>query len=634
MHNFVRTYASEHMRNIAIIAHVDHGKTTLVDAMFQYTTGVDTKGERLMDSNAIEKERGITILSKCTSVKYDNGENIHHINIVDTPGHSDFGGEVERIMTMVDGVALVVDATEGPMTQTKFVLGKALKRGLRPLVVINKVDRSTNRVGEVETLIFDLFADLDANDEQLDFPILYASGKDGWATPDPDEGVKGKGVDMKPLFDLIIKHVPAPQVHPDKPFTMLTTQIFSNKFFGKCLVGRVSAGKIKVGDAISAIDSKGNWIEDTRVVKLIAFDGLDQVFVDEAVGGEIVAISGFKNASVNHTLCAPGWTEGIEAVPIDPPTVCMTFAPNDSPLVGQEGNAATSAMIWNWLLKEAETNVSIILRKHTNDDDPLALSDGVQVFGRGELQIGIIIENMRREGYELSVGPPAVVYKAGEDGEILEPVEDVHIECRSEFSSIVVEKMSDRKAEMVDMVNLGETTRMQFYCPTRGLMGYRNEFLNDTRGTGVLNYIFHGHSKFKGTITKQSDKRGAIIATDQGDVTAYALDGLQSRGTFFVEPGVKVYSGMIIGDNNKAGDMECNPVRAKQLTNMRASGKDEKAKVAPALVKSLEQYIADIRDDEVIEVTTKNIRLRKRILCDKERRKFIRTKRKIVISEY
>lgn len=624
----------QNMRNIAIIAHVDHGKTTLVDSMFAYGAGMKTAGERVMDSGAIEKERGITILSKCTSVKWDSGKERFHINIVDTPGHADFGGEVERIMNMVDGVCLVVDAAEGPMTQTKFVLMKALARGLKPMVVINKVDREIQRVGDVETEVFDLFADLDANDDQLDFPIMYASGKNGWATPCADTGVAGKGVDMRPLFEMIVDHVPAPQVEEDEPFTMLVTQIFSNQFFGKCLLGRISKGKVKVGDSIKCLNSVGEQLEETRVMKLIAFDGLEQVFIDEAKGGHIVAIAGFKGtATVGHTLCNPAVTEAIESTPIDPPTVCMTFGPNDSPLVGKEGNAATSAMIYEWLQKEAETNVSIVIKKNDNSGDPLALSDGVQVFGRGELQLGIIIENMRRQGFELSVGPPQVVYKRGDDGEPLEPIEDVRIECLTEHANIVVEKMTDRKGEMQDMVNLGETTRLTFHTPTRGLMGYRNEFLNDTRGKGVLNYMFHGYSEYKGIIKKSQDKRGAMVSVDNGQATTYSLDGLQSRGTFFIKPGDRVYAGMIIGEVSKAGDMECNPMKSKQLTNVRAAGKDDKAKLAPPVVKALEATIADIRDDEVIEVTTKSIRLRKRLLDSNARKKFTRSKRTLLFSE-
>lgn len=639
MFRLTRSFSSEvptsyrNMRNIAIIAHVDHGKTTLVDAMFNYASGMETSGERVMDSNAIEKERGITILSKCTSVKWAKGDDNYHINIVDTPGHADFGGEVERIMSMVDGVALVVDASDGPMTQTKFVLGKALKAGLRPLVVINKVDRPTQRVGEVETETFDLFADLDASDDQLDFPMVYASGKDGWATMCPDEGVDGKGEDMKPLFELIVDHVPAPPVREDEPFQMLATQIFSNQFFGKCLVGRISAGKVKVGDTVKALSPSGELLENTRIVKLIAFNGLNQEFVEEAHGGHIVAVAGFKNASVGHTLCDPNNEEAIMSTPIDPPTVCMTFGTNDSPLVGEEGNGATSAMIYNWLMKEAETNVSIVVKKNEQvSDDPFQMGDGVQVFGRGELQLAIIIENMRRDGFELSVGPPQVVYQKGEGEEILEPIEEVEIECGTDFSSVVVEKMSERRADMVDMVNHGASTKLTFLCPTRGLMGYRNEFLNDTRGTGTLNYIFHGYAPHKGLIKKTQDKKGAMIATDSGAATTYALDNLSSRGVFFLAPGAKCYAGMIIGDHNKPGDMECNPSKAKQMTNVRSVTKDDKARLAPPLVKSLENFISDIRDDEIIEVTTKNIRLRKAILDPNLRKRMQRSKKKLILA--
>lgn len=629
---------TDRIRNIAIIAHVDHGKTTLVDGLLtQSNTGITEKLERVMDSNPLEKERGITILAKCTSVHYEYGKSKakvgkYLINIVDTPGHADFGGEVERIMTMVDGVALVVDATSGPMTQTKFVLKKALQAKLRPLVVINKVDRPSNRIGQVENEIFDLFAELGADDDQMDFPIIYASARDGWATLDPAD-CKQKGTKtLSTLLDMVVEHVPAPVVIPDGLFRMLVTNIHSNAFFGKCLLGRIVSGTVKPGDALHAVDQKGNKIEDIKVLKLLSTLGLDQTPIESALAGQIVSIAGFKKAGVNATLCHPTVFTPLPTVEIDPPTVAMTFMPNTSPLMGKEGNGAPAALIREWLQKEAETNLSIQVKISKSKDATEEVA--AVVYGRGELQLGILIETMRRAGFELAVAPPQVVFKKGKgEGEILEPCEEVHIEVDAIDSGTIIDRLSERRGQMQDMITDSKTDRtsLVFKVPTRGLLGYRTEFVNTTRGTGVINTVFDSYIPYAGEIEKMQDKRGAIIATNDGMVTNYALDGLDSRGVYFVKAGVQVYVGMVVGEHSKEKDLEANIAKAKELTNVRSVGKEEKQKITPPVIKTLEQYIAEVRDDELIEVTPQNIRLRKRLLDPNERKKFNRGGKKLLL---
>ena len=609
---------TSHVRNLAIIAHVDHGKTTLVDCLLrQSTSKMNIAGEaRVMDSNALEKERGITILSKTTSILWQDpsSHSTYQLNIVDTPGHADFGGEVERIMSMVDGVCLVVDATDGPMTQTKFVLGKALKANLRPVVVINKVDRPTARVGEVENEVFDLFANLQATDEQMDFPIVYACARDGWATQDP----KVPTPSMTPLFRTVVGHIGAPVVDGGKEFAMLVTQIDSDPFLGKLLLGRVSSGRVKTGDRLKALDADGRVVEEVKVMKILCRRGLDQVVVDDARAGDIISVAGFSRASVNSTLCHDSITQPIPSTPIDPPTLSMSFYVNDSPLAGQDGTYLTSAMIRDRLYKEAESNVSIEVVESDN-------KDSFEVRGRGELQLGILIETMRREGYELSVSAPRVVFKmGGDDGKtLLEPVEDVTIDVDQDYTGVIIEKMSLRKGELQEFTQSDDgKAKLTFRIPMRGLIGYRTELNHDTRGAAIMNNAFHAYTPSVGDIDKNN--KGAIISANDGDVSAHALEGLEPRGTLFVSPGDKTYNGMVIGEHNRDGDLECNPTKKKELSNVRSVMKEDRSKLTPPRVMSLEEMIAFVRDDEVIEVTGKSIRLRKKILDAGERKRMAR----------
>jgi GTP-binding protein len=541
----------EKVRNIAIIAHVDHGKTTLVDCLLKQSgtlQGSHSDQNRVMDSNDLERERGITILSKCTSIMYKG----HRINIVDTPGHADFGGEVERILSMVDGVALVVDATEGPMTQTKFVLSKALERGLKPLVVLNKADRPTSRAEEVDSELFDLFATLGATDEQMDYNIIYASAKEGWSTFDMEDERK----DMTPLYETMLKQVPHPKVDRDAPFSMLVTQLESNSFLGKCYLGKIETGTIKVGDSIKALDTAGKVMEEGRITKIFLQSGLEKVIVDKAGAGDIVSISGLAGASVNSTLCFPSVTEPLPSNPIDPPTVSMDFFVNDSPLAGQEGNMLTSTVIGDRLRKEAETNVALQIHESAG-------KDRFEVRGRGELQLGVLIETMRREGFELSISPPRVVYQKGESGELMEPIEEVTIDVDPEYSGTVIEKLSKRKGDIKEFTEFGEKSRLIFEVPTRGLLGYGAEFKNDTHGEGVLNHVFSSYQSFKGSLDQV--RKGSLISTSKGDVTTYAAGLMEPRGKLFVTPGMSVYPGMIVGEYNKDGDLEVNPTRTKGM---------------------------------------------------------------------
>ncbi|HTN13932.1 MAG TPA: translational GTPase TypA [Sphingomonadaceae bacterium] len=597
----------EALRNIAIIAHVDHGKTTLVDQLFRQSgTFRDNQRveERAMDSNDLEKERGITILAKPTSIEW-NG---YRINIVDTPGHADFGAEVERILSMVDGVILLVDSSEGAMPQTKFVTGKALGLGLRPIVVVNKIDRADGRHSEVLDEVFDLFVSLEADDDQLDFPVLYASGRNGYASEDPDarEGT------LTPLFEKIIEHVPAPEADVDGPFKFLVTLLDRDNFLGRILTGKVQSGTVKLNDPIRALDNDGNVVETGRASKLLAFHGLDRIPVEEAQAGDIISIAGMTTATVANTIADPTVTEPLHAQPIDPPTLSMRFAVNDSPMAGREGSKVTSRMIRDRLAREAETNVAIRVTESAD-------KDSFEVAGRGELQLGVVIETMRREGFELGISRPRVIFRE-EDGQRLEPYETVVIDVDDEYSGTVIDKMALRKAEMTDMRQSGGgKTRITFSAPSRGLIGYHGEFLSDTRGTGIMNRLFEKYGPYKGKI--EGRQNGVLISNCTGEAVGYALNSLEERGILFVSPQEKIYEGMLIGENAKPDDLEVNPMKSKQLTNFRSTGKDDAIRLTPPRVMTLEQAIAYIDDDEMVEVTPKSIRLRKAILDPNERKK-------------
>jgi GTP-binding protein len=601
------------LRNVAIIAHVDHGKTTLVDMLLKQS-GVFRENqqvmERAMDSNELERERGITILAKCTSVLWHGTR----INIVDTPGHADFGGEVERILSMVDGCVVLVDAAEGALPQTKFVVGKALKRGLKPIVVINKIDRPDAQAHVVHDQVFDLFAALDANDDQLDFPTLFASGRQGWAVESIDDERK----DLSPLFDLIVRHVPPPTVDPDKPFAMLATILEANPYLGQLLTGRIQSGTVRTNMQIKALSRDGSLVENARISKILAFRGLDRVPVDEANAGDIVALAGLSKATVADTITDPSASEAIPAQPIDPPTITMTFSVNDSPLAGREGDKVTSRMIRDRLFKEAEGNVALRISETGG-------KDAFEVAGRGELQLAILIEQMRREGFEMSISRPRVVYQNDPlTGQRLEPIEEVVIDVDEEFSGVVVSKLSERKAELVEMKpSGGGKLRLTFHAPSRGLIGYYGEFLTDTRGTGVLNRLFHSYSPYKGTIPGR--RTGVLIANAPGVAVAYAMWNLEDRGPMMIEPQVDVYEGMIIGEHTRENDLEVNVIKGKQLTNIRAAGKDEAVKLTPPIRMTLEKAIAYIGDDELVEVTPKSIRLRKRALDPNARKRLAKS---------
>ncbi|UZE49619.1 translational GTPase TypA [Rhodopseudomonas sp. P2A-2r] len=601
------------LRNIAIIAHVDHGKTTLVDKLLQQSgTYRDNQRqvERAMDSNDIEKERGITILAKCTSVHWEDVQ----INIVDTPGHADFGGEVERILSMVDGVIVLVDAAEGPMPQTKFVVGKALKLGLRPIVAINKVDRQDARITEVVNEVFDLFAALDATDDQLDFPILYGSGRNGWMADSPDAS---HDVGMKPLFDLVIKHVPPPVVE-EGPFRMLGTILEANPYLGRIITGRIASGSVKPNQAVKVISRDGKLVETGRITKILAFRGLERQPVDIAEAGDIVAIAGLPKGTVADTFCDPSVEIPIQAQAIDPPTVSMSFIVNNSPLAGTEGDKVTSRLIRDRLLREAEGNVALKVVESAD-------RDAMEVSGRGELQLAILIENMRREGFELSVSRPRVVLTKDEDGNVLEPVEEVVIDVDEEFSGVVVQKMSERKAEMIEMrPSGGNRLRLVFYAPTRGLIGYQGELMTDTKGTAIMNRLFHAYLPYKGEIAGR--RNGVLISNDAGEAVAYAMFKLEDRGPMMIEPGWKVYKGMIIGEHTRENDLELNVLKGKQLSNIRTTSKDEAVRLTPPIRMTLEKALAYIESDELVEITPKSIRLRKKHLDANERKRAEKTK--------
>lgn len=601
------------IRNIAIIAHVDHGKTTLVDGLLKQSgtfRANQNVQERAMDSNDLERERGITILAKCTSVEWKNTR----LNIVDTPGHADFGGEVERILSMVDSCILLVDAAEGPMPQTKFVLGKALKLGLKPIVVINKVDRQDARADEVLDEVFDLFIALDANDEQLHFPIVYASGRSGWASLDLDN----PGETLHPLLDLVLTHVPIANGDADAPFKMLITTREYDSYLGRILTGRIFSGTAKMNMPVKVLNQQGELVEQGRLSKILSFRGLERVPVDVAEAGDIIAVAGLESPTVAETIMTPEVSDPIKANPIDPPTLSMRFSINDSPLAGREGSKVTSRVIRDRLFREAEGNVAIRI---TESDD----KDSFDVAGRGELQLGVLIETMRREGFELSIGRPRVLYGKDDAGKRTEPIEEVYIDVDDAYTGTVVEAMSLRKGELVDMrPSGGGKTRILFHAPSRGLIGYHGQFLTDTRGTGIMNRLFLKYDAYRGTI--EGRRNGALISNGDGEAVAYALWKLEDRGIMFVNPGEKIYQGMVIGEHNRDNDLEINALRAKQLTNVRASGKDEAIRLTPPKIMSLEEAIAYIDENECVEVTPKCIRIRKIYLDPNDRKRFDRKK--------
>ncbi|MEE2954742.1 MAG: translational GTPase TypA [Pseudomonadota bacterium] len=598
-----------HLRNLAIVAHVDHGKTTLVDCLMRqsgvFRANQDVP-EQALDSGELERERGITILAKCTSVEWKGCR----INIVDTPGHADFGAEVERVLSMVDGCLLLVDAAEGPMPQTKFVLAKVLRQGLHPIVIINKVDRTDARPSQVLDEIFDLFVTLEADESQLDFPVLYGSSKQGWFASEPT----GPKETLEPLFQLILNHVKAPKIEHESPFRMLVTTLESNAFLGRILTGRIQSGSIAANGRAKAISTDGTQLEEARVTKILAYRGLERVPLKYAEAGDIVALAGFEKATVADTICDASVFEGITAKPIDPPTLSVTFSVNDSPYAGQEGTKLTTRMIRERLLRERDGNVAIRV-----DETPD--STGYEVAARGELQLAVVIETMRREGYEMSISRPRVIYKTDpETGEKLEPIEEVVIDVDEMFSGIVVEKLSARRSNLIEMrPSGGGKQRLLFHSPSRALIGYHGEFLTDTRGTGVLNRVFYNYGPIKGEIAGRH--QGVIISTTKGNAVPYALWNLEDRGPLFVEPGEKVYGGMLIGEHNKGQDIEANPLKAKQLTNIRAAGSDENILLTPPSKFTLERAIAYIADDELVEVTPQSIRLRKRHLDPNDRKR-------------
>ncbi|MEM8772844.1 MAG: translational GTPase TypA [Pseudomonadota bacterium] len=608
------TQRTTNLRNIAIIAHVDHGKTTLVDEMLRQSGAVaahSDMAERAMDSNDIERERGITILAKCTSVEWNqNGEDLR-INIVDTPGHADFGGEVERILSMVDGCLLLIDAAEGPMPQTKFVLSKALALGLKPIVVLNKVDRPSADPDAALDAAFDLFAALGASDEQLDFPVLYAAGRDGWAALSLDAPREN----LNALFETVVSHVPAPEVRDsgDAPFTMLATTLEADPYLGRLLTGRIVSGAARPNVAMKALSRDGKLIEQARVSKVLAFRGLKRQPIEEALPGDIVAVAGFSKASVSDTICDLANEDALPAQPIDPPTLSITIAANDSPLAGREGDKVQSRVIRERLLRQAEGDVAISVKETES-------KDAFEVAGRGELQLGVLIENMRREGFELAVSRPRVVTRTDENGITLEPIEEIVIDVDDDYSGVVIEKLSQKKAELAEMKPAGAgKTRLIMHAPSRALIGYHGEFLTDTRGTGVMNRSYLEHAPHKGSIAGR--RNGVLIANGDGAAVPYALWNLEERGVMFIGPGEPVYEGMIIGENAKPDDLDVNPLKAKQLTNIRAAGKDDAVRLTPPRRLTLEVAISYIDDDELVEVTPKSIRLRKIALKPHMRKK-------------
>ncbi|MBU6499030.1 MAG: translational GTPase TypA [Rhodospirillales bacterium] len=601
------------IRNIAIIAHVDHGKTTLVDQLLKQSGAFrehQQVAERALDRNDLERERGITILAKCASVTWRHDGQETRINIVDTPGHADFGGEVERILNMVDGAIVLVDAAEGVLPQTKFVVGKALERGLKPIVVVNKIDRQDARPDEVHVEVFDLFAALGATDEQLDFPMLYASGRQGWATATLD----GERKDLTPMFELVVRHVKAPTLDREAPFAMVASILDYDNFLGRVLTGRLEQGRARLNMPLKVLRQDGSVVETGRLTKLMGFRGLERIAIDEAEAGDIIAVAGLTDATVPDTIGAPELAAPLHAVPVDPPTLAMTFRVNDGPLGGREGKKVTSRQIRDRLLRESEGNVAI---KVTESSE----SEAFEVAGRGELQLGVLIETMRREGFELAIGRPRVLTRDNpETGAREEPMEEVLVDVDEPYTGVVVEKLSRRKAEMQDMrPSGGGKVRLTFLMPSRGLIGYHGEFLTDTRGTGIMNRIFAGYGPWKGPI--EGRRNGSLISNSDGEAVQYALWYLQERGTLFVDPGDKVYVGMILGEHSRGSDLDVNPIKEKKLTNIRAAGKDEALLLTPPRRMSLEQAIAYIQDDELVEVTPSAVRIRKRYLNPHDRKK-------------
>ncbi|MFZ8864644.1 MAG: translational GTPase TypA [Rickettsiales bacterium] len=595
------------IRNIAIIAHVDHGKTTLIDSILQQSGVFHAKEEvttRVMDSNDLEKERGITILAKCTAVKWKD----HKINIIDTPGHADFGGEVERVLSMVDGVVLLVDAAEGPMPQTKFVLTKALALGLKPIVVINKIDRPDRREDEVLDEIFDLFVSLDANDEQLDFPTIYASGRAGWAVKELGDAQEN----IAPLMNLVIDYVPAPKVDKTKPFAMLATILQPDSFLGPTLTGKVYSGIGKINQNVKSLSLSGEQVENARLTKLFTFEGIKKVPAETVEAGDIVVVAGLPKTNVSDSICDPQINEPIASTPIDPPTMSVTISVNDSPLAGRDGAKVTSRMIRDRLMSEAATNVAITYKEADG-------KDSFEIGGRGELQLGVLIENMRREGFELSVSRPKVLLKKDEHGKVFEPIEEVVIDVDEEYSSVVIDRLNQRKADMKEMKPSSDKIRLIFHVPSRGMIGFQGEFLTITKGSGILNRIFHDYAEYKGDLNQR--KLGVLISMNNGEAISYALNSLQDRGIMFINPGEEVYTGMIIGEHSRDNDLEVNVQKSKQLTNFRASGKDDSIKLIPPKKMTLEQMMAYIEEDELVEVTPNYLRLRKTILDSNARKK-------------
>ncbi len=589
------------LRNIAIIAHVDHGKTTLIDSMLKqtgYFRKNENISERLMDSGDLEKERGITILAKPTSINWKDIK----INIIDTPGHSDFGGEVERVLSMADGVILLVDASEGPMPQTKFVLGKALAQNLLPIVIINKADRTDSRSEQVINEVFDLFIDLGANEKQLDFPILYSSGRQGWCIKDLKDDKKN----LEPLFDMIVDHIRPPKVNPEKPFAMLATLLTSDFYLGRCLIGRIDQGSISINEMVKTINLKGETIEKGRLTKLFIYKGTNKQAIETAYAGDIICIAGLSKSSVADTICHSSLNTPLKATSIDPPTMAITITVNSSPFAGLEGTHVTSNKIRERLLSEADSNVAITFSENEN-------KDSFEIGGRGELQIGILLETMRREGFELSVSCPRVLTKLNSEGKKLEPIEEVIIDLDDAYSSTIIDSLNKRKGALLEMKSMGKgKTRLIFNVPSRGLIGFQGQFLTETRGTGVLNRIFSSYDIYKGII--EDRRNGVLVSTENGKSIAFALFNIQERGKLFIYPQAKVYEGMIIGEHSRNNDLEVNPLKGKKLTNIRASGTDEAIKLTPPLKMSLERMMSYIKEDELLEVTPKSLRLRKKEL--------------------
>jgi GTP-binding protein len=600
----VETKDVPHIRNLAIIAHVDHGKTTLVDCLLKQTNTVkNSHEERAMDSLSLEKERGITIMSKLTTVQYKD----HTLNIVDTPGHADFGGEVERIMGMVDGVCLIVDATEGPMTQTKFVLAKALENGLKPVVILNKADRDTRRIGEVENEIFDLFVNLDATDEQLDFPILYASAREGWAVADFD---KDERKDMSALFEAIIGHVPCPKAKVGQPFQMLISSLDYDRVFGRILTGKIYSGSVKVNDKVKGVSRTGDLVEEGKVFQLMETKGLTRISVKEAHAGSIISIAGFSKTGVTDTICHPKHQGYIETRPLDPPILSVFFRVNDSPLAGQDGKASSATQLRNRLIKESEINVALKIQQS-------AESEAFEVLGRGEMQIAVLIENLRREGYEFQISPPRPLFKE-QDGKRLEPIEEVFIEVDGDDASTILDKMTKRKGELQSYTMKGNRAKLVYHVPTRALVGFGSEFRTETHGSGIMNHVFHSYQEYKGPLLQQ--RKGVMVSLNNGPATPYALSPLEERGLLFVKPTNQIYEGMIVGENARDQDIEVNPCKEKHLTNMRVSGKEDAIRLNPVRTMPLEEMLAYIQQDELLEVTPNHLRMRKMLLNSQDRK--------------